>query len=94
MVFAQLNMDIDHKMSEHILLYTDKNADEAVRKWYASENVHNGICMRLINYNAAVLMAIAFKVSHYYGGIIYFGYNTGVKYIEWSNTGAVTRTII
>lgn len=87
---TQLNRDIGvlntkHEMniSSEILAYTTLSIDDAVKAWFASGLMPNGICLRLINHNAGVALMIAYKVSDYYGAAIYFGYGIdGIKLIR------------
>ncbi len=78
-----LNTKHEMNISSEILAYTTLSIDDAVKAWFASGLMPNGICLRLINHNAGVALMIAYKVSDYYGAAIYFGYGIdGIKLIR------------
>lgn len=67
-------------------MYTDLSISDAIKTWFASELMPNNICLRLINHNIGIALVIAYKVSHYHGAVIYFGYGIdGIKLIRHTN---------
>lgn len=81
-----LNNKIELKIPSEILAYTNLSAANAVKSWYASAAMPNGVCLRLINHSTGITLAVAYKVSDYYGAIVYFGYGIdGIQLIRHVN---------
>lgn len=77
---------IDLKIPSETLSYTNLSATNAVKAWFASASMPNGVCLRLINHSTGIILAIAYKVSDYYGAIVYFGYGIdGIQLIRHIN---------
>lgn len=83
---AALNTKHEINISPTLLMYTDLSISDAIKTWFASELMPNNICLRLINHNIGIALVIAYKVSHYHGAVIYFGYGIdGIKLIRHTN---------
>lgn len=86
MDFGELNAKHEKNISSEILAYTTLSIDDAVKAWFASGLMPNSICLRLINHETGIALMIAYKVSDYYGAVIYFGYGIdGIKLIRHAN---------
>lgn len=85
-LFGVCYTKIELKIPSEILAYTNLSAANAVKAWYASAAMPNGVCLRLINHSTGITLAIAYKVSDYYGAIVYFGYGIdGIQLIRHVN---------
>ena len=85
-LYSVLNTKIDLKIPSETLSYTNLSATNAVKAWFASASMPNGVCLRLINHSTGIILAIAYKVSDYYGAIVYFGYGIdGIQLIRHIN---------